>query len=77
MRRSDMLPLHKNIPERQTMFAMFTRGVEALRQPDRNPRCYELTDHEKVAKVMEWQARNVWNSPDLALQDKFNPHVSA
>jgi hypothetical protein len=59
------------------MFAMFTRGVEALRQPDRSPRCYELTDNEKLVKVKEWQARNVWNSPELALQDKFNQHVSA
>lgn len=59
------------------MYAMFKRGVEALRQPDRSPRCYELTDHEKLAKVKEWQARNVWNSPELAMQDKFNQHVSA
>jgi hypothetical protein len=59
------------------MFAMFTRGVEALRQPDRSPRCYELTDNEKRAKIVEWQARNVWNTPELASRDKLNLQVSA
>ena len=40
-----------------------------LRQPDRNPRCYELTEAERLQKVKEWSARNVWNTPELAKQD--------
>lgn len=48
---------------------LFRRGIEALRQPDRNPRCYELTEQERLARIREWQARNVWNTPELAEQD--------
>lgn len=47
---------------------LFKRGIETLRQPDRNPRCYEMSDEERK-KVVEWQARNVWNTPELAEQD--------
>jgi hypothetical protein len=52
------------------MSYIFKRGVEALRQPDRNPRCYELTDAEKLEKVRQWNNRNVWNTPELAQDDK-------
>lgn len=45
---------------------IFKRGVEALRQPDRNPRCYELTDAERLKKIQEWQARSDWNTLELA-----------
>jgi hypothetical protein len=48
---------------------LFKRGIEALRRPDRNPRCYELTEAERLQKIKEWQARNVWNTPELAEQD--------
>jgi len=48
---------------------LFKRGIETLRQPDRNPRCYELTDAERLKKIKEWQTRNVWNDPKLAEQD--------
>lgn len=51
---------------------LFKRGVEMLRQPDRNPRCYELTEAERLAKIREWQARNVWNTPELAKQDQLH-----
>lgn len=51
---------------------LFKRGVEALRQPDRNPRCYELTDQERLDKIREWNARNVWNIPELAEQDNLH-----
>ena len=50
---------------------IFQRGVEMLRQDDRNPRCYEMTETERTAKVKEWQARNIWNTPELA--DKDHP----
>jgi hypothetical protein len=51
------------------MSYIFKRGVEALRQPDRNPRCYELTDAEKLEKVRQWNNRNVWNTPELSEKD--------
>lgn len=49
---------------------LLTRGVEAMRQPDRNPRCYEMTENERIAKMHEWNNRNVWNEPVLSEQDK-------
>ncbi len=52
------------------MMNLFKRGIEMLRQPDRNPRCYEMTDDERIAKIREWNNRNVWNEPVLAKQDK-------
>lgn len=51
------------------MIKLFTRGIEFLRQPDRNPRCYEMTDTERLTKVREWNNRNVWNDPVLIYQD--------
>jgi hypothetical protein len=48
---------------------LFQRGIEALRQPDRNPRCYEMTEEERLAKLREWNNRNVWNEPKLADED--------
>ena len=48
---------------------IFKRGLEALRQPDRNPRCYELTDDERLSKIREWNNRNVWNDPALIMKD--------
>ncbi len=56
------------------MLKLFKRGIETLRQPDRNPRCYELTDQERESKIREWQARNVWNTPELAEQDHPDNH---
>jgi hypothetical protein len=49
---------------------LFKRGIDALRQPDRNPRCYEMTEDERLAKIKEWNNRNVWNDPNLSEQDK-------
>ena len=50
---------------------IFRRGLEALRQPDRNPRCYELTEEERLNKIREWNNRNVWNDPSLTFQDQL------
>jgi len=52
------------------MLKMFQRGIESLRQPDRNPRCYEMTEQERLDRMKEWNRRNVWNTPELADQDK-------
>jgi len=51
------------------MLKFFSRGVETLRQPDRNPRCYELTDQERLDKIREWNNRNIWNDPLLTYED--------
>jgi len=48
---------------------LFKRGIDALRQPDRNPRCYEMTEDERLEKLKEWNNRNVWNDPKLSEQD--------
>lgn len=53
---------------------LLQRGIEALRQPDRNPRCYELTEQEKKQKLKEWQARNVWNTHELTQQDNLTAY---
>ncbi len=59
------------------MVIKLRRGIETLRQPDRNPRCYELTDQERKARIREWNNRNVWNTPELAEQDKKNVYYGA
>ena len=48
-----------------------------MRQPDQLPRCYELTEHERLQKVKEWNNRNVWNIPELAEQDESNVYYGA
>ena len=45
------------------------RGIEMLRQPDRNPRCYEMTDTERLERIKSWNARNVWNEVPHAESD--------
>lgn len=42
-----------------------------MRQPDRLPRCYEMTETERLEKVKEWNNRNVWNEPELSKQDYY------
>ena len=55
---------------------IFRRDFEALRQPDRNPRCYELTDEERLNKIREWNNRNVWNDPSLTFEDQLIKDVN-
>lgn len=50
----------------------FRRGIEVLRQPDRNPRCYELTDEERLTRIREWNNRNIWNDPSLSYDDALS-----
>ena len=40
-----------------------------MRQPDQQPRCYELTEQERLQRIKEWNNRNVWNTPELAEED--------
>jgi hypothetical protein len=51
------------------MFTLLQRGIDTLRQPDRNPRCYELTDNERLVRIREWNNRNIWNDPSLTYED--------
>jgi hypothetical protein len=53
------------------MINLFKRGIETLRQPDRNPRCYELTDEERLSKSREWQVTAVQNIQMATLKDNF------
>jgi len=48
-----------------------------MRQPDQLPRCYELTDYERLQKVKEWNNRNVWNTPELSEEDELNFYQGA
>jgi hypothetical protein len=59
------------------MLKIFQRGVETLRQPDRNPRCYEMTEQERLSRIREWNNRNVWNTPELAEEDESNIYYGA
>jgi hypothetical protein len=54
---------------------IFKRGIETLRQPDRNPRCYELTDLERLNKIREWNKRNMWNDPTLTFEDQLSQEL--
>ena len=51
------------------LLKVFRRGVEALRQPDRQPRCYDLTEAERLQQII-LQNRNVWNSHQLTKLDQ-------
>jgi hypothetical protein len=51
------------------MLMLFKRGIETLRQPDRSPRCYDMTDEDRLKKIKEWNNRNVWNEPKLTEED--------
>jgi hypothetical protein len=59
------------------MFKLLQRGVDTLRQPDRNPRCYDMTEQERIEKVREWNNRNTWNTPELAEEDESNVYYGA
>lgn len=47
------------------------RGIETLRQPDRNPRCYELTDQEKQSKIADWVSNNVYKNKFYKNNEQF------
>lgn len=59
------------------MIEFLQRCVETLRQLDCNPRCYELTEQEQLNKIKEWNNRNIWNTPELAKQDRESTYYGA
>lgn len=56
---------------------LFSRGIETLRQPDRNPRCYELTEQERLDKIKEWDNHKVWNITKSADEDRESVYYGA
>lgn len=48
-----------------------------MRQPDRLPRCHEMSDDEKLEKIRQWNNRNVWNESGLADQDQASTYYGA
>lgn len=58
------------------MIKFFSRGIETLRQPDRNPRCYEMSDEDRLAKIREWNNPNIWNDPSLTYEDALELDLS-
>ncbi len=45
--------------------------VDWLRAPDYSSRCDELTEQQRLAKIQEWNNRNVWNEPKHSKKDKM------
>lgn len=46
---------------------IFRNAYEVLRSPDRQPKCYDMTEQERDAAIVRLN-RNVRNEPVLALQ---------
>ena len=44
--------------------------VDWLRMPDYSSRCDELTEDQRLAKIQEWNNRNVWNEHKHSEKDK-------
>jgi hypothetical protein len=62
----------KIFTKKRFIMNIFQRGIETLRQPDRNPRCYELTDNERLT-LIQWNNRNIWNTIELGQLDAISP----
>lgn len=44
--------------------------VDFLRMPDRSSRCDELTDEQRIARVKEWNNRDIWNDPTYSKEEE-------
>jgi hypothetical protein len=44
--------------------------VDFLRMPDRSSRCDELTDEERMARMREWNNRDIWNDPTYSKEEE-------
>jgi hypothetical protein len=44
--------------------------VDYLRMPDRSSRCDELTDEQRIARVREWNNRDIWNDPTYSKDEE-------
>lgn len=54
------------------LMAKYRGTYPLMRQPDRLPRCYEMTEDERLAKMRQLNNRNVWNTPELARMDRLS-----
>ena len=50
------------------MNKIFRSAYEILRSPDRQPKCYEMTESERSDAIMRLN-RNIWNDPVLSKED--------
>jgi hypothetical protein len=44
--------------------------VDFLRMPDRSSRCDELTEEQRLARVKEWNNRDIWNDPTYSKEEE-------
>ena len=45
-------------------------SVDYLRMPDRSSRCDELTEEQRIARVKEWNNRDIWNDPAYSKEEE-------
>lgn len=50
---------------------VFRNAYEVLRCPERQPKCYDMTEQERSAAIVRLN-RNVWNEPELSQQDQYS-----
>ena len=49
---------------------IFRTAYEVLRAPDRQPKCYDMTEQERATAIMRLN-RNVWNDHQLTQLDIY------
>ena len=49
---------------------IFRTSYEVLRCPQRQPKCYDMTESERSAAIVRLN-RNAWNDPALAVLDRY------
>lgn len=49
---------------------VFRTAYEVLRAPDRQPKCYDMTEQERLAAIVRLN-RNIWNDPTLSQLDNY------
>ena len=49
---------------------VFRTAYERYRSPDRQPKCYDMTEQERMSAIMRLN-RNVWNEYQLTQLDNY------
>lgn len=47
-------------------------NTDWLRAPDRSSRCDELTEEQRLARIKEWNNRDIWNDPVTTKEQQDN-----
>jgi hypothetical protein len=47
-------------------------SIDYLRMPDHSSRCDELTEEQRIARVREWNNRDIWNDPAYSKEQQEN-----